>query len=612
MRIPYGMSHFGTIRSEGYFYADKTSFLSVLESPESGFRHVIFLRPRRFGKSTLVSMLEHYYDVGRKHQFDDFFKGLWVHEHPTDERSSHLVLTLDFSPVATDQGEETLRRSFYHAVRNSVMTFLLRYRGIVPPLDGIYEQLETFQDAEALIGAVMATVAASPYRMYLLIDEYDHFANRLLSNESQHLYDDIIVKRTGFVRTFYATLKLGTRTGAIARMFVTGVTPLMLDDLSSGFNMVKPISTSWRFNTLAGFTRTDVERAIDEFLTARPHLSKLPELGDRPRLFDVLEAYYDGYRFSEGGERVFNSDMVLYFLAELHDRKRYPDRMLDRNVRTDYSHLSRIGTMTSTDATERRDLLEKILTEQHVRAELLDQFGIKNLSSGVAYISLLYFLGMLTFEAEPRNAHGYAMEIPNRVIRELQWEHLALMLKDEGHVVFDMRRMQEALAAMAIEGDIEPFRALFHSEIIQSLGIKDTRGLSEKTIKLLFMMYASLGGVFHPLSEKEFAQGYCDLFLGPVKSIVGVRYSWLIEFKYLRAKATEQQIEHAFATARAQVERYASDKALLPLLVADKELKAGTIVFVGTKSMLFRPWPADPSGNLPKPKTKPTKPRARK
>jgi hypothetical protein len=587
MKIPYGISDFGQIRAEGFFYADKTPFLPVLEA---GYRHVVFLRPRRFGKSTLVSMLEHYYDLGRRDRWDALFGGLWVHEHPTGEQGGYLVLALDFSSVATDRGEDALRRTFVEAVRGRVMTFLLRYRDRVPALGDLYVQLDDLQDAEALLSRLLGVVAATPHKIYLLIDEYDHFGNRLLSAGEGTLYE-AVVKKTGFVRTFYAMLKAGTTAGAVGRMFVTGVSPLMLDDLSSGFNIATHASMDVGLATLAGFTRADTARAVNEFLAARPELAEVPGLGDRGALLDVLEEHYNGYRFSpRASERVFNSDMVLYFLSAIARSHAYPDNMLDRNVRTEYGHLQRIGTLSGADVTERRALLQTIVGEGHIRSEIIEQFGVKSLASHTHFLSLLYFLGMLTLGTSPRDVVGYDLEVPNRVIRELQWEHLALMLRDEAQIAINLDDLRVALGAMAVSGEIAPFLDLFHTQVIQAFSNRDTRGLDEKTIKLLLMTYASLGRAFYVLSEKEFAQGYGDLFLGASRDVAGARFSWLLELKYLKTGAKPAQIEAAFAEAEAQVARYASDRALLPLLLGDRALKAGMLVFVGAKRVLFRPW----------------------
>jgi len=593
MKIPYGISDFEQIRSEGYFYADKTLFLPVLEQ---SYRHVVFLRPRRFGKSTLMSMLEHYYDVGRRERFDALFRGLCVHSNPTPEQGRYLVLTLDFSSVATDAGEDVLRRSFMEAVRARVATFLLRYGDRIPALGELSSRLDGFQDAEALIGRVLGIVAATPHRIYLLIDEYDHFANRLLSAGEATTYETI-VKKTGFVRTFYATIKSGTQSGAVGRLFVTGVSPLMLDDLSSGFNIATHASMDIGLNELAGFTRADTERAVDELLSARPALAQIPELGDRATLLSALEQHYNGYRFSgKAAARLFNSDMVLYFLSAIDRSGEYPDNMLDRNVRTEYGHLQRIGTLSGSAVEARLALLQTILSEGHIRSEIVDQFGVKSLEdSQTHFLSLLYFLGMLTLGASPRSPYGYDLEIPNRVIRELQWEHLALMLEEQAKIQIDVTALREAIGAMVVRGEIEPFLGLFHSQVLQAFSNRDLRGLDEKTIKLLLMTYASLGRAFYPLSEREFAQGYGDLFLAASKTVAGANFSWLLELKYLKTDAKPAQIEAAFAEAAAQVKQYSTDPALLPLLLGEKQLKAGMLVFIGAKKVLFRPWDPSPA-----------------
>jgi hypothetical protein len=593
MQIPYGRSNFEEIRQKGYFYVDKTPFLPLLESAQVGYP--LFLRPRRFGKSTLLSMLEHYYDLARKDQFDELFGGLWVHEHPTAERNSYLVLVLDFSGVATDAGHDALRRSFLDTVKEGVRDACFRYRTVAPELDWLSRRIDACDSPETLVGDLLQAVRSTGHKLYLLIDEYDHFANRLLADSESDLYDQTIVKRTGFVRTFYTKLKTGTRSGVLGRIFITGVTPLMLDDLSSGFNIVTSITTSHQVNALAGFTHEDVERALDAFLADRPDLARVPELADRRRLLSVLEAHYDGYRFSaEAPSRVFNPDMVLYFLRELADRGHYPDDMLDPNVRTEYRHLQRIGTLSGTGADERRALLESILSEGHIRSDLVRQFGVRELSSHAPFVSLLFALGMLTLRDVPRDVTGYDLEIPNRVIRELQWEHLALMLKEGAHVNVHLEDLQAALKSMVTDGDIAPFVAVFHEQVLKAMSVRDTRQLGEKTIKLLLMMYASLGHAFHPLTEKELAQGYCDLFLAASPTMPSARFSWLLELKYLKTGTKPAGIEAAFAKAEQQVERYAGDQALLPLLVGDRELKAGMLVFVGTKKVLFRPWPPPP------------------
>jgi hypothetical protein len=306
------------------------------------------------GKSLFVSLLEHYYDLGRAEQFDALFGGLSIHEHPTPGKSRYLVLSLDFSQVSVDGDRDALRKSFFETVRAGVLTLLLRYRDRIPTLADLHAQLGRFDEAAALLSALLSIVAATEHQLYVLIDEYDNFANRLLAGGDHEVYE-ALVTRTGFVRTFYATLKAGTATGAVGRMFITGVAPLLLDDLSSGFNIATHLSQNPGFSTLTGFTHADVERALDGLLSARPELAGDAAFADRGQLLAALEQYYDGYRFSpHATERVYNSDMVLYFLSEVDQTRAYPTDMLDLNVRTDYRRLQHIGTLAGSAQGERR------------------------------------------------------------------------------------------------------------------------------------------------------------------------------------------------------------------------------------------------------------------
>jgi hypothetical protein len=594
MRIPYGQSNFADLRAQRAFYVDKTPFFPELERPESSFPYVIFLRPRRFGKSTLLSMLEHYYDLRHREQFDELFGGLWIHEHPTPERGSYLTLVLDFSQVSTDGDAETLKRSFVETVRNSVSKLLLIYRERFPDLAAFHDRVDTYDDAGSLMGRLIAYVGGLGQRLYLLIDEYDNFANRLLADGRQDVYESI-VRGTGFVRSFYASLKAGTGTGALGRMFITGVSPILLDDLSSGFNLIRHISQRSVYNAMVGFTRADVERAVDELLAAHPHLRQDPRLGDKEALLGVLERHYNGYRFSEhASERMYNSVLVLYFLSELATTGRYPEQMLDLNVRTDYGRLQRIATLAGAAGEETRALLETILTEERIASRLVEQFGVQNMHSREQLVSLFYYMGMLTFGDRAPDEAVPSLVIPNRVIRELQWEYLAFALKDQEHIWLDTMDLEKALSAMAVRGDIEPLLSQFREQVVKRIGVKDLRQFNEKVLKLMLLAYISQSRMFHILSEKEFSGGYCDLFLGLTGEVPAARFAWMLEVKYRKTRAKDAEIERAFEDAFAQLARYTSDRDLVSLLTRGKELRAGALVFAGARDVLFRPWPPAP------------------
>ncbi len=598
MRIPYGQSNFASLRADRAFYADKTPFLPALESFEAGYRFLIFLRPRRIGKSLLVSMLAHYYDLAQKEHFDELFGGLWVHSNPTPERNNYFALTLDFSSVDTEGDAQAIRRSFTAAVKANVRFFLMRYRDNFPDFARLDAILDGYDDASALMTMVFAIAAGLGRKVYLLIDEYDHFANRLLADGEEELYESI-VKGTGFVRTFYAALKAATGLGGLGRMFITGVSPILLDDLSSGFNIITPISLRENFSSMAGFTRVEVERAVDEFLAGKPELTTDPRLENRSQLLETMERYYNGYRFSKrAAERVFNSDLVLYFLREILITGRYPEQMLDINVRTDYGRLSRIAKLSGAAGVQTRELLETILTEESIVSDLVEQFGMRAMYSRAQLVSLFYYMGMLTFGPNAAEQGRPELVIPNKVIRTLQWEYMAYALEDHNHLVLDMSDVEDALQAMAVRGDILPLVTLFRDKVMRKIGVKDQRQFNEGTLKLMLLAYLSNSHIFHILSEKEFSRGYCDLFLTPAQDLPSLKYAWMVEAKYLKTGAKRADIARAVEVAYLQLERYASDETLLLPLKQGRELKAGVLIFAGAKDVEFYPWPL-PTPNAP-------------
>ncbi len=261
MKFAYATCDFAALRREKSFYVDKTAYIPRLERTRGPY--LIFLRPRRFGKSTLISTLEKYYDIALANQFDELFGGLWIHENPTPERNKYLVLHLDFSPVASEGNEAEIRRSFVSQVNARLGIFIHRYAPVVPELASLGALVDSNQeDIAATMAKVFSAVEKAERQVYLFIDEYDHFGNRLISDGFVDVYQTII-RSAGFLRSFYAALKAFTSSGTLARMFVTGVSPIMLDDLSSGFNIITHISQQSEFNGLAGFTAADVERGVD-------------------------------------------------------------------------------------------------------------------------------------------------------------------------------------------------------------------------------------------------------------------------------------------------------------------------------------------------------------
>lgn len=592
MKIPYATCDFAAIRAEKYFYVDKTPFLPHLEATSE--KHVIFLRPRRFGKSTLIRTLELYYDMTRADRFDELFGGLWIHQHPTSQRNTYLVLRLDLSPVDTTGTIDAICKSFAVQVKAAVDGFASRYKHLVPALAELEGIMWTDTvDMAALMTQLLQALERAGQKMYLLIDEYDHFGNRLLADGKDDVYQEL-VKATGFVRSFYASLKAFTVSSTIARTFITGVSPIMLDDLSSGFNIISHISQRADFNALAGFTQADVERAIDILVAEKPDLKNDPRIGNRAELLDTLGKFYDGYRFSPfARERIYNSTLVLHFLREIVAEGRYPRNMLDLNVRTDYGRLYQIARATSAKETDTRDLLEEILTNEAVAVRLVEQFGTRLTLGREQIASLFYYMGMLTLAAESDDSEELTLVIPNRVMRELQWEYMSFALMDHDKIRINVDDMFKAMRLMASQGVIEPLLGVFKEHVLQKLGLLETMQFNEQTMKLMLFAYMSLSRTFRLKTEVQTQQGYCDLLLGVRSPESSAKYAWLIEAKYVATKATKAVIEKAVEQGYAQIERYVADREVMAELTLGRELKAGVLVFVGLKEVFFRAWPKE-------------------
>src|SRR6056297_1800635 len=335
-RIPYGIGDFESIRKDNMYYIDKTKIIEYLEMHQYPF----FIRPRRFGKSLLISILEDYYDIEKKDTFDELFKGLWIHENPTEERNSYLVLRLDFSGIETDKGKKALFNSFLWKVKMKVGEFVNRYALYYKQKTSV--AIENAESPSAIMEALCTQIKEK--QIYLLIDEvdflfpqkvqcsfdnsklhYDNFANDLIGANEDNLYYDILSK-TGFVRSCYEAIKSGAQEGAISRIFLTGVSPIMLDDLTSGFNIAKNITLNREYNTALGFTQKEVEKMLDYY-------NILPEEKKKTALEDMKQ-YYNGYLFHpKEEERLYNPDIVLHFMDSFKEG-RYPDVMLDMNVWT--------------------------------------------------------------------------------------------------------------------------------------------------------------------------------------------------------------------------------------------------------------------------------------
>jgi len=376
MKIPYGISNFKSLRKESYLYVDKTKYISSLEG--KGSKYLFFIRPRRFGKSLFLSTLVNYYDLNNQKEFDELFGDLYIGKNPTELKTSYIILQLDFSGLNTDN-KEKLYISFKERLRQTITGNFNKYRDIFKDYHNLINKLEELEDISSILNFYIEKVKKTDKKIYLIIDEYDHFANDIIAMGDSDFYTDVI-RATGFVRDFYETVKIGSKE-VIDRVFITGISPVMLDDLTSGFNIASNVTMNKLFNEMLGFTEGEVRDIIEEMTI--DNLNK-------EELLIELRKNYNGYLFNkDSSERVYNPDMILHFFNQLLMTGDYPDQLIDDNVRTDYGRLNRLIANEAN-----REVLEEIIIEEGIVADIITRFSYDMIYDEDYFVSLLFYMGL--------------------------------------------------------------------------------------------------------------------------------------------------------------------------------------------------------------------------
>jgi hypothetical protein len=532
-KIPYGLSNFKSVISEGYTYIDKTAFISKLEAEG---KHSILLRPRRFGKSLFLSMLEYYYDVAYATDFDALFSQLAIGKNPTPLKNSYQVLFMEFSGISTNGGYEAVYQSFQRKIANSLKWFLQRYH--YPP-----ETLEMIE-AEPTPHSKMEAFwrLAEGQKILLLIDEYDHFANAILADDLQ-LFQGVVGKG-GFVRSFYETIKAATQRGIVDRLFITGVTPIMLDSMTSGFNIVENLSLSEGFNEAIGFTHNEVAELLQPLVNTC--------YTDQAALLNDVTDWYNGYRFnSAANQTVFNADMVLYFVKNFdYKRCAYPKKMLDANIASDYGKLMGLFSIGSRDANY--EVLEELLNTGEVVAQQIEKFDFDKGFDRDDFISLLAYMGFVSLNGETLS--GEIFVIPNHVIRVLYFQYFKVELERINHIRVPERAILKAVEVLALHNDIQPL-VQETANVLQLLSNRDAMGMDEKHLKTLLLALLFQSPAYFIQSERELNRHYPDILLLE-RSPYKVNYQHLIELKYAKKSGKTAAWEAKRAEGIAQVQGY--------------------------------------------------------
>ena len=547
-RIPYGWADFRAIRLEGRLYVDKTRFLRRLEEE----RYVFLIRPRRFGKSCWVSLLENYYDRNRADEFEALFGGTDVGRRPTEDRHRYVVLRFDFSVF--DDAPETLRERFETYCDTVLYYALERNRDLFP--EAVRRRILSPPAVDGKLNQLFAYAGERGIPLYVLIDEYDNFANTILAHDGEASYR-AFTHGGGFYRNFFATLKGGAgQGGGLERLFVTGVSPITLDDVTSGFNIGRNVSLHSDFNELLGFTESEVLGLL------RMYRSHGVFSQDIDAALAVMRAWYDGYRFAGSAETdVYNPDMVLYYLNESMPNRPVPDDLIDVNVRIDYGklrHLLVVGRQLNGNF----DLLQQVIGEEAVETPVQTGFPLERLDQPENFLSLLHYFGLLSIRqvvgGVPR------LGIPNQTVRRLLYGYLRDAYRDVEVFSVNLFTFDRLLRRMANEGVWEPVVAFLRDAIAAQTGVRDYM-VGEKVIQGFLAAYLSVTDHFVFRSEAELGKGHADICLEPlVARYSHLRHGFLIELKYV--KRSEQRVETrvaaAVAEATAQLRRYLADARL--------------------------------------------------
>ncbi|MEA3491724.1 MAG: AAA family ATPase [Campylobacterota bacterium] len=524
--IPYGISNFKKIREERQLYIEKTGFIREIESDSA---YLIMLRPRRFGKSLLLSTLAHYYDQNKKEQFDMLFGGLDISREPTALKNSYKILLFEFSKVETES-VETIRRDFDSIVRSTLNEFLKKYN---------YTETIAIEPAQTMMMSFFAIVKSS--KIYLLIDEYDHFANSIMADDLK-LFGDIVGKG-GFVRSFYEALKTATFTGVVDRIFITGVTPITMDSMTSGFNIATNITNDEKYNNLLGFTREETRSTL-EMIYDECDIS-------RDALLTTVTKWYNGYKFNaQSKNRVFNPNMLLYFLLKFdYIRCENPQKMLDTNIASDYGKIMRLFTLG--DADENFKILEALINNNEVTEEIVDRFDFDRDFETRDFINLLYYMGFITIKECDLSDTKFM--IPNAVIKQLYFDYFKVEVEKRADMQFSSREIKESIKSMVMQNDIQPFVAEFRN-VLKLLSNRDFIRMDEKHIKSIMLTMLYSVNAYFIKSEPEYEGRYPDimlLFRSPYK----LKYQFLFELKYYK-KSKSQDREKKIAEGIEQIESY--------------------------------------------------------
>ena len=547
-RIPYGMMNFIDVREDDCYYVDKTHYIPLIENANKYF---FYIRPRRFGKSLTISMLHHYYNILEADKFEKWYGDLYIGKHPTPERNSYLIIYLNFAVVNAELN--SYRQSLDAHCNTEFNFFCDVYAQYLP--EGIKEEMNKKKGAVEQLNYLYKECIKTNQQIYLFIDEYDHFTNKILSEPSCLEDYKSETHGTGYLRSFFDTVKAGTYS-TIKRCFVTGVSPVTMDDLTSGFNIGTNYSLSPEFNEMTGFNEEEVRAMLDYYATTCQFHHSTDEL------IEAMKPWYDNYCFAEqsyGSTTMYNSNMVLYFVDNYIRNGGYmPRNMVEENIRVDYNKL-RMLIRKDKEFAHDASTIQTLVQQGYVTGELKTGFPAETVAEPDNFISLLFYFGMLTISGTKRGKT--LLTIPNQVVREQLYSYL-LDTYNEADLRFDNWEKGKLASAMAYRGD---WKAYFDyiAECLHRYSSQSDKQKGEAYVHGFTLAMTAQNRFYRPISEQENQEGYADIFMFPLLDIYkDMLHSYIIELKYAKGKDSDEKVEQLRQEAITQANRYAASETV--------------------------------------------------
>ena len=567
-RIPYGMQNFEDVIKEDCYYVDKTPFIEQIEESNKYF---FFIRPRRFGKTLTLSMLENYYDINKKDKFEEIFGKLYIGQNPTPEHSTYLIIHLNFAEVAA--GLDDYKDGLDNHCSLVFNFFCDIYAHILPA--NTKEGLEKLTDAVSQLRFLCQKCQEVGKKIYLFIDEYDNFTNMILAHEEHLMRYRNQTHGEGYLRQFFNTIK-GAAGNTLGRVFVTGVSPVTMDDLTSGFNIGTNYSLSPDFNEMTGFTEEEVREMLDYYGSVLPFNHSTDEL------IKVMKPWYDNYCFAEeryGETTMYNSVMVLNFVDNyIRSEYQIPKKMVETNIRIDYDKM-RMLIRHDKEFAHDASIIQQLVTQGFVIGTLNENFPAERINDPDNFLSLLFYFGMVTIDGTYKGETKFI--IPNEVVRDQMYTYLLDTYK-ENDLVYDRYSKGKLESKLAYDGQFKPYFE-YIADCLKKYSSQRDKQKGEAFVHGFTLAMTSQNKFYRPISELDNDGGYADIFLSPLCDIYkDMVDSYIIELKYSKSQTTDEQVKKLFEEASAQISRYA-DSDMVREAVKTTKLHKLVVIYRGAE-----------------------------